>query len=237
MLRLLAVLMPLVLAGCGSPQAPASPQQGTARSATPTVGRCPVESTPVVDAKTVATVDLDGNGSLDPIRLTSSTSPCPDQLFAQLGDTYASVHVQAGSRLAAYGVELPSHEGALLAVRSDHPRGGFQLGLYAADHGALVELEVDGRSLLPFIALDVLEHPLSVDCEAGGVVVTEAVAHQPSGAVHAWDVKRTSYAVDGTRVTKGASSSVAENVRPDQLEAKYPELVQHTMFKSCRTPG
>lgn len=201
------------------------------------MGSCPVDSTPVVDARTVVTVDLDGDGRADPVRLTSSSSPCPDRIFAELGDVVVSTHVRVGSRLTAYGVAVPSREGALLAVRSDHPRGGFQLGVYAASREALVELEVVGRPLLPFIALDVLEHPLSIDCADGGLVITEAVAHEPRGVAHAWDIKRTSYVVEGTAVNKGASSAIADNVLPDQLEAKYPELVRHSMFRSCRTAG
>jgi hypothetical protein len=83
----------------------------------------------------------------------------------------------------------------------------------------------------------VQEHPLSVDCTNGGVVVVEAVAHQPSGVAFAWDIKQTSYSLDGTAVTAGPTKEIADNVLPAQLDAKYPDLVKHTAFKSCRAGG
>ena len=47
---------------------------------------------------------------------------------------------------------------------SEHPRGGYQLRVYAADGEALTELEVDGQPLVPFVATDVAGAPVSVDC-------------------------------------------------------------------------
>ena len=63
---------------------------------------------------------------------------------------------------------------------------------------------------------------------------TEAVAHEPVGIAPAWDIKQTTYAVDGTTVTKGATKEIADNVLPKDLEAKYPDLVKHSAFESCR---
>ena len=87
------------------------------------------------------------------------------------------------------------------------------------------------------MALDVQEHPLSVDCTDGGVVLTEAVAHKPPGVMFAWDIQRTTYAVEGGEVTAGETEEIADNVLPAQLEAKYPELVDYSAFKSCRAAG
>jgi hypothetical protein len=87
---------------------------------------------------------------------------------------------------------------------------------------------------LPFLATDVQEHPLSIDCGEGGLVVTEAVAHEPVGVVAAWDIKRTTYVVDGLHLIPGATAEVADNVLPNQLASKYPDLVRHTAFTSCR---
>ena len=81
------------------------------------------------------------------------------------------------------------------------------------------------------------EHPLSIDCTDGGVVVTEAVAHEPHGVIFAWDIKRTSYAVEGGEVTAGATEEIADNVLPGQLAAKYPDLVKYSAFTSCRAAG
>ena len=130
---------------------------------------------------------------------------------------------------------VPGRKGELLVTRQDHPRGGFQLRVYAAGDGKLVELEADGHSLVPFVALDVQEHPLSIDCTNGGVVITEAVAHEPPGVMFAWDIRRTPYVVDGTEVTAGKTEEIADNVLPGQLDAKYPDLVKYAAFKSCRS--
>ena len=35
-------------------------------------------------------------------------------------------------------------------------------------------------------------------------------------------------------MTKGATKEVADNVLPKDLEAKYPDLVKHSAFESCR---
>ena len=70
-----------------------------------------------------------------------------------------------------------------------------------------------------------------------GVVLTEAVAHKRPGGSSAWDIHRTTYAVEDGEVTAGATEEIADDVHPAQLEAKYPELVDYSAFKSCRTAG
>jgi len=147
---------------------------------------------------------------------------------------HAQVPVGGPPLSKAFAVEVPGREGALLVTRQDHPRGGFQLRLYAAGSDELVELRTDDGPLLPFVALDVQEHPLSVDCADGGVVVTEAVAHKPPGVMFAWDIQRTTYAVEGGEVTAGETEEIADNVLPAQLKSKYPDLVDYSAFKSCR---
>ena len=117
---------------------------------------------------------------------------------------------------------MPGREGALLVTRQDHPRGGFQLRLYAAGPDELVELKTDDGPLVPFVAPDVQERPLSVDCADGGVVLTEAVAHKPPGVIFAWDIQRTTYAVEGGEVTAGETEEIADNVLPAQLRRSTP---------------
>ena len=53
----------------------------------------------------------------------------------------------------------------------------------------------------------------------------------------AWDIQRTTYAVEGGEVTAGETEEIADNVLPAQLKAKYPELVDYSAFKSCRAAG
>jgi len=231
----------LLVAGCGSEGA--SSEETAARSteaAAAMVGPCPADAPGVKAARTIATVDLDGDGRSDAIKLTRSAGRCANVLFAKLAGGYVGKKLEGGQPpvSAAYGVEVPGHQGALLVTREDHPRGGFQLRLYAAGEGdELTELEVDGRSLVPFVALDVQEHPLSIDCTDAGVAITEAVAHEPHGVMFAWDIRRTSYAVEGSVATAGATREIADNVHPGQLAARYPELVKYSAFASCRTAG
>ncbi|MCW2762269.1 MAG: hypothetical protein JWR85_2470 [Marmoricola sp.] len=232
-----AALVALLLAGCGSgePASAGDKDAGKAEPGSAKVGPCPIDSPAVTSARTIATVDLDGDGQGDPVRLTRPDGDCASLLFAQVGDGFVEAQLPVGEPplSTAFGVQVPGREGQLLVTRQDHPRGGFQLRVYAAGADDLAELKVDGHTLVPFVALDVQEHPLSVDCTAGGVVITEAVAHEPAGVMFAWDIKRTSYAVDGSQVTPGASQEIADNVLQNQLAKTYPDLVKHTAFKSC----
>jgi hypothetical protein len=228
----------LLLAGCGSAEDSLRTENdsGTTKVGTTKVGECRADSPAVVNARTVAAADLDGDGKGSPVELTEADGDCANTLFAKVGNRYLAAQLPPdGPPLSsAFGIEVPGHDGQLLVTRQDHPRGGFQLRVYAAGDSALTELKVDGHALVPFVALDVEEHPLSVDCTDGGVVVTEAVPHEPTGVAFAWDVKRTTYAIDGTEVSVESSVEIADNVLPGQLAAKYPDLVKHTAFKSCR---
>jgi len=227
----------LCLTSCGSSETEKGGGSAT-KDKTPSarVGQCPADSPAVVSARTISTADLDGDGKAEAIKLTAPDGDCANLLFAELGEKY--VHVQmpldAPPLTKAFAVEVPGREGALLVTRQGHPRGGFQLRVYAAGPGELVELKVDDSPLVPFVALDVQERPLSVDCSDGGVVVTEAVAHKPPGVVFAWDIQQTTYAVEGGEVTAGETKEIADNVLPAQLKAKYPDLVDYSLFKSCR---
>jgi hypothetical protein len=136
---------------------------------------------------------------------------------------------------STFDISVPGLADPLLVTRQDHPRGGFQLRVFAAEDGSWKELEVDGHSLVPFVATDVQEQPLSVDCAKGAIVVTRAVAHEPAGIAFAWDVQRTSYAVQGSQVTAGETEEVADNVLPKQLPTTYPGLGKHEAFTSCRS--
>ena len=236
MLAIAAAL--LLLAGCGS----AEEGSGDAKSGSDqesgasTVGGCAADSAQVTNAKTVATVDLDGDGTPETVKVTAAGGECTSTLFAKLGEGYVATAIAADQPpiSSAFAVDLSGHEGQLLVTMANHPRGGYQLRVYAAGADKLVELQADGQPLVPFVATDVQEHPWSIDCSSDGLVFTEAVAHEPVGIAPAWDIKRTTYAVDGTRVTAGTTEEVADNVLPKQLAPTYPDLVKHTAFASCR---
>jgi catechol 2,3-dioxygenase-like lactoylglutathione lyase family enzyme len=245
MMRILAgtsilLVAVLCLASCGSSE---TDKRGSSAAKDKTTsakaGECPAKSPAVVSARTITTADLDGDGKREAVKLTARHGDCANLLFAKVGEGIVHAQMPVGGLplSRAFAVEVPGRDGALLVTRQDHPRGGFQLRLYAAGPDGLVELKTDGHPIVPFVALDVQERPLSVDCADGGVVLTEAVAHKPPGGSFAWDIHRTTYAVEDGEVTAGAMEEIADNVLPAQLKAKYPDLVDYSTFKSCRAAG
>ena len=63
----------------------------------------------------------------------------------------------------------PVSDGQLLVTRADHPRGGYQLRVYAADgRRARPSSTVDGQPLVPFVATDVQEHPSASTAPTAG---------------------------------------------------------------------
>ncbi len=244
----------LLLTGCGSNGRPDSNSgtestgsptgsQGTSPSATPSGSSGPCAAASSSDGSTsvegLATVDMSGDGTPDQVGI-STVEGCPPALVVDLGSAGAVSALLPDRQPAvreAFGVDLPGRQGSLLVTRQDHPRGGFQLRVFGLADNELTELEVDNGSLVPFVALDVREHPWSIDCADGGVVFTEAVTHQPAGVTFAWDIRRTTYAVDGNEVKAGPTSEIADKVRQKQLTRKYPDLVRHIAFTSCRAAG
>lgn len=234
----------LVTAACGSvdrePSSGARTPEATASASSPSPST-PAEACadPAAAGSAVSSVDLDGDGSEDRVRLVAARGDCPGRLAVTVASTSVQVPLPAGQPpvRTAFGVDVPGRQGSLLLTRQDHPRGGFQLRVYGLDDGELTELRIGERSLVPFVALDVQEHPWSIDCGDGGVVFTEAVAHEPAGVMFTWDIRRTAYAVDGNEVTAGPTMETADNILPKQLAKQYPDLEKHTAFASCRTAG
>jgi hypothetical protein len=236
MKRTVMVAVLLVLAGCGSAgSSEDSAKAGSdAAKGSTMVGDCAADSAQVTGAKTLVSADLDGDGTSEAVKLTTPGGDCSNTLFAKLGAGYLATVVPTEPPVSSAFAVDPGSGGQLVVMKADHPRGGYQLRVYAADSDKLVELKPDGKTLLPFVATDVQEHPWSIDCSADGLVFTEAVAHEPVGIAPAWDIKQTTYTLDGTTLTKGTTEEVADNVLPNELDQKYPDLVKHSAFKSCR---
>ena len=235
----LAVVLSLGLAGCGS--APRSDDSGTAAgsgSTTPipsaTPSRCGIVTGRLAPE---APVDVDGDGRREMVMFGAASQCGPAYLQAGNGDDPPRVTLPADAPpvTGIFGVRVPGRDGELVVTRSTHPRGGFQLRVYAAEGARLVELQRGSEPLVPFVATDVQEHPLSVDCAEDALVVTEAVAHEPAGIAYAWDVRRTTYALDGVTLTAGPTQEIADNVLPAQLTRRWADLVDHTAFAGCRT--
>ena len=223
----------MLLSGCGQqPSVPptqasealAGCTQAQSKAAARHAGAAPAE------------VDLDGDGSADKVLLTRADGPCPGVLFTTVKDRLYSAKVRdpAGLELSsATRVSLPGREGDLLALRAEHPRGGFQVQVYGFDD-ALGEVTTDGQPVVPFVATDATDSYLSVSCADGELVVRQAVAHEPPGIVFAWDVRETRYAVDGLRATRGATTEVADNILDPRLGRDFPDVKHRRMFvKGC----
>lgn len=230
----------LVVSGCGNDDPYTKPTPSVSKSAaSERVGDCPATSPALRNAKVVASVDLDGDQQVDQVKLTGGDGPCPNLVFADTakGMLAAQVPTDGPPVTTVEGFALGADKPQLLVTRQDHPRGGFQVRLWSSDGSQLRELtDSEGHSLLPFVATDVKENPVSVDCAGSDLVVTEAEPHKPSGVMFTWDVRRTTYRVDAGRAVVSKSEKVADNVLPDQLQRKFPELAGQQFFKSC-TPS
>ncbi|MBV9830773.1 MAG: hypothetical protein JOZ82_04200 [Marmoricola sp.] len=215
----------LALAGCGS-AAPARHSQATHSQETQ-AGSCAGDPASFTGARTVGSVDLDGDGSPDPVRVTPTSQECAARVVARLAHGYAGADVQPGP-VTVSGVALRGHHGALLVTRQDHPRGGYQVRVFAVGPDGLVELKDGDQPLVPFVATDTRPIPYTVDCRGGAIIVDQAVAK----AGGRWDIERTTYAVHGTTATKAGSQVVARTLSPAQADTRM--TVGGAVFPSCR---
>lgn len=223
------VVLPIVLAGCGD-----SDSDDTGRPSDETSIAC--TGHPGAPA---ATVDLDGDGAGDPIRIGAAPldGNCGDAVVADVGDKEIVAPLEYGLPVEARdlaAIRVPGRKGELLLITAHHPRGGFQPVLYGFSDGTLEELTVGDSGIFPFIATDTMTDPISATCTENGFEVTTAKAHQPIGIVPAWDVFRTTYTVDGNSVTKGETAKVADNVLDKQLHRRYRPLTRYSLFANCR---
>lgn len=188
-------------------------------------------------APTLVVADVDGDGAPDNVQYLAGSGDCARVLFARADAKRRGVKVTGDAPVEsrdADAVAIPGRKGALVLLVQLHPRGGFQARLFGYAHGSLEELTVHGEPVFPFVATDVLSHPIAARCVEGGFEVTEGRAHEPIGVVPAWDVFRTTYRVDGNTVTKGATTEVADNVLEKDFRATYAELVRGALFENCR---
>ena len=232
-LRVLAILLAVVslAAGCGDDHPVADDGDGQFASAP----ACASTSAGTAD---VARADLDGDGTPDTIAFHPSTGSCGPFLSAAVNGKESTTTLDdelAVGPDGSFAVRIPGRSGDIAVLRQEHPRGGFQIVLVAWSAGAgLSTLNVDERPLFPFVATDVESTPLTARCVEGGVEIIQARRHEPIGVVPAWDVERTTYTVNGTTVTRGGTTQVADNVLDKQLRARYADLVHHRLFENCR---
>jgi hypothetical protein len=225
------VALPVLLAGCGD--VPATRDAAAGPSGSPTLV-CDGHASP-----TRTSLDLDGDGAADAVAVNGAAvqGRCSDAVVAQVAGHELVAPLRDASAVGPAdlaAVRIPGRTGELLLVRAQHPRGGFLAHLFAYTDGRFVELEVDGRPVLGFVATDTTSTPTAVRCESGGFTVVQARAHEPIGVMAAWDVLATAYTLDGTTLTKGATTEIADNLTDRELHRQYADLLGHDLFRDCR---
>jgi hypothetical protein len=225
-MRLLAVLLPVLLlsAGCGDDHGRESPPQAS-RFEGCTTENFQRTGTPV---GTLRAHD-------DPVRMRlvpHEADRCPDSLISRSGSGVTGGHVgdldldPATARV----VRTPGRASDLLLVESASGSDGVQAHLFAANGR---EVRHDDRPLLP--AVDTGRRtPVDAACGPGGrLTVVTAKAHQPPGIVLAWDVTRTTYAVEGDLARTVRTSTVARAVADPTLRRRHPELYDGRLLAGC----
>lgn len=225
-MRALGTLLTLAVlaaaSGCG--------QQGGTTSA-PDTDACAGKGT------TVARADLDGNGSLEPVRLTGQGSgPCAHRLLAPGGAAYDV----SGLDLVTTGATVVHlhGEGApdlVLLSAKPHPRGGAQPHLFGAGGpDGLTEVTAQGQPVVPFVATDGGGAPMTATCtEDGGVAVVTGTASEPPGVVLAWDLSRTAYALVDGRAVHPQTAVLRTDVADPLLRKQMPEMFDGSLFADC----
>src|SRR3954452_10653170 len=243
-LRLTAVaLASVAVTGCGGGGSPGAPETSAGD-----VGFHGCRPADLAGRGTVvARADLDGRRGPETVRLTGRSGPCHDSLVTLLAGRVAGVDVH-GMDLAAKPATVVHLRGAgapdlVLVSSRPHPRGGTQPHLFAADAGdpgrpgRLVEVTAGGGAggpALPFLATDGGGAPVGATCTPdGGIAVDTATAHQPPGIVVAWDVTRTTYAIDDGLARRTGSSLVADAAADPALRRDRPDLFSGDLFADC----
>ncbi|MGI9156254.1 MAG: hypothetical protein ACR2FG_06400 [Marmoricola sp.] len=229
----------LLATGCGQTHADSGAKTHPSTSGTPavdSVGKC-AETDPVIkQAPVVGRADLDGDGSSEDVRRTVlDANDCPDYLFARVGDRLVGAPLgQTSAPPDGLGtVKVPGRDSELLVVRATHPRGGFETHLFGYADGMLTEVrDGNGNPVVPFVATDTRGGYVSATCGDNAIVVRQAVTHTPPGVAFAWDIRETTYRLDGTTATRAGRHEIKDNVLPQALTKSYPALVHRQMFKT-----
>lgn len=219
----------LLLVGCGNAAGESSgPTDAPASSAQ--VGGCASGDAALASAEKLGVADL-GLGEA-PVALTGPGAPCPHTVFTRAPD--GTAYVELGYEPVAARV-ISVGDTQVVAVRQDHPRGGFQEHLYVARGAALNEVTIDGNPLLPFVALDTPGQPHAyADCDGGGLTVLDPAPIQPPGAGVGWDVFATTYTLAEGEADSTPRSRLEHSVPDSRVEARRPTLFSDTWFTHCR---
>lgn len=235
-LMLLLPALALGIAGCGSAGETNQPGESSTAEAKQTVGSCSPDDAAVTGAASLGRADLDGAGSRQDVRLTADGGSCGNTLFVKSGDGILSLSLDdvTLSTEDSSVIRIPGRKGDIVVARQAHPRGGFQLHLYAVADGRLGEVLADGEPVIRFVATDSSQGtPLTAECVDGGFTITAAVAHEPIGVLFAWDLWRSEVTLEGNTATVTGPTEIKDNVLPQQLEQDYATLAKNEFFADC----
>jgi hypothetical protein len=179
---------------------------------------------------TVARADLDDDGSADTVRL------CGHRLVAEVGGevTTADLRGLSPDAARARAVRLPDNADLVLLPSTRSRSGGWRPHLFGVGPDGLVELEVDGRPVLPELSTAPGRAPMTATCtEDGGLSVVTARVHQPPGFVLAWDLTTTTYDVRAGVVERGRTSTVESAGADPALRNRMPHLFDGSVLADC----
>jgi len=186
--------------------------------------------------KAVGFADFDGNGRVDRVWFASSgrcrglASETPKGV---MGTALTGLDVDPSS-IRPVQTRGRDQQVLYLVGEKPHPRGGRQWHLIGSDGDTLGEVTVDGKPLLPFFATDGGGQPTTASCPArGGIAVVTATTHEPPGIVLAWDVRRTTYRIDGLAAAEQDRSTVREAAADPTLRKEMPHLFDGSFFTGC----
>jgi len=226
----------LVCAGCGT--ATEETSEGTAPPDVVLYDGCRTDDPALDRADVVAEADLDGDGAMNEVAHVpaGADGACAGALFTTFnGDPSALATPGLGSVAV---VALPGGDRELLLVRgSGHSRGGYGQTLVGGGGRQLGQVLADGRPLVGFVATDGGAAPSTVRCTAdGGLASVTASLHEPPGVVLAWDVRTTTYRLEGNRAVRVAST-LDEAVTDPHLQSTLPQLFDaRGTLADCRRP-
>lgn len=249
---LLAVLA--LVAGCGQASSPgpaadrATGSAAAGPSSSPSgaagsdevVPGCAADTRAVTTAAVVAELDLDGDGSTEQVAWTGragAAGACANALVATVDGHTSGVALDDGQTGLDDAEVVDLGDRQLLLVRGPaHPRGGYPLHLYGVGPDGLGEVLSGGQPLLGFVATDGGAAPATAVCTSeGGIATMRATAARRDGVT--WDVRRTTYALQGNHAVRQSSRTVVSDAPDPLLRERMPQLFDPGAYlRDCARP-
>lgn len=233
------VVCTVALTACGTAE-PGLSGEPTSAPDVRLYGDCRADDPALDGADVIAEADIDGADALEEIAYVpeSAGRPCGNSLFTTVrGEpTAMSLGDDVLDADSAGVVQLQGSDSQLLLVRGQsHPRGGFTLHLLGHGDDGLAEVTVGAEPMLGFVATDGGGLPATAQCaDDGGIVTFNATTDKPPGIVLAWDVRATTYSLDGTAASEVTSEQTRDAAVDPLLRKEMPQLFDpEAYFADC----